>query len=270
MIKNKFCVVGIDNDIEDYLYDNQSKYIGLITNYKNKNYSIGKKIGNESHKDWLKIKTSFDNYVGYIKSKSFSNTLNCNYKVYKLKSKIYKKVNNKLKPTKKFLYFASKIKVYKFKKLFAEYERNKWIKKLDIKKINHYEKNFSKIIKLFLNTRYLWGGKSAFGIDCSALIQMYYYYNDSFFHEISILKVYLTQYLSERLQLDYRHNYWIFEGVLTYMTIKYIEYFYPDYKILGKVPEIPFIKTILKGYNLSKMKFAFLLEEYKAIKCFCF
>ena len=56
MIKNKFCVVGIDNDIEDYLYDNQSKYIGLITNYKNKNYSIGKKIGNESHKDWLKIK----------------------------------------------------------------------------------------------------------------------------------------------------------------------------------------------------------------------
>ena len=89
-------------------------------------------------------------------------------------------------------------------------------------------------------------------------------YNDSFFHEISILKVYLTQYLSERLQLDYRHNYWIFEGVLTYMTIKYIEYFYPDYKILGKVPEIPFIKTILKGYNLSKMKFNDgFLESYE-------
>ena len=56
MIKNKFCIVGIDNDIEDYLYDNQSKYIGLITNYKNKNYKIGKKIGSENKKEWLKIK----------------------------------------------------------------------------------------------------------------------------------------------------------------------------------------------------------------------
>ena len=56
MIKNKFCIVGIDNDIEDYLYDNKSKYIGLITNHKNKNYSVGKKIGNENYADWVKIK----------------------------------------------------------------------------------------------------------------------------------------------------------------------------------------------------------------------
>ncbi len=89
-------------------------------------------------------------------------------------------------------------------------------------------------------------------------------YNDSFFHEISILKVYLTQYLNERLQIDFRYNYWIFEGILTYMTIKYIDHFYPDYKILGEVPEIPFLKTILKGYNLSKMKFNDgFLESYE-------
>ena len=45
-------------------------------------------------KNWLKIKTSFDNYVGYIKNKKFSDKLCCNYKVAKLKSQIYKKVNN--------------------------------------------------------------------------------------------------------------------------------------------------------------------------------
>ena len=132
-------------------------------------------------KDWLKIKTSFDNYIGYIKNKKFFNNLKSNYKVAKLKSKIYKKVNNQFKPTKKFLYFASRIKVYNFNKYFSEYEKNKWIKKSDIKKIDHYEKKFSKNIKLFLNTRYLWGGKSAVGIDCSALIQIYYYYNNCFF-----------------------------------------------------------------------------------------
>ena len=54
-------------------------------------------------------------------------------------------------------------------------------KKKDIKKINHIEKDFVKIFKLFLETKYLWGGKSCDGIDCSALVQMYYYYNNLFF-----------------------------------------------------------------------------------------
>ncbi len=135
----------------------------------------------KKNEKWIKIKTDFDNYVGYIKNKKFSNKLLCNYKVFKLKSKIYKKIKKKHKPTKKFLFFASRIKVCEFDKHFVKYEKNKWIKKTDIKKINHYEKKFSKIVKLFLNTRYLWGGKSAYGIDCSALIQIYYQYNNFFF-----------------------------------------------------------------------------------------
>ena len=54
-------------------------------------------------------------------------------------------------------------------------------KKKDTRSINHFEKNFSKIFKLFLNTKYLWGGKTSQGIDCSALIQIYFYYNRIFF-----------------------------------------------------------------------------------------
>ena len=54
-------------------------------------------------------------------------------------------------------------------------------KKNDIKKINHKEKNFIKIFKLFLNTKYIWGGKTYKGIDCSALVQIFYYYNNSFY-----------------------------------------------------------------------------------------
>ena len=57
-------------------------------------------------------------------------------------------------------------------------------KKKDTRSINHFEKNFLKIFKLFLNTKYLWGGKTSQGIDCSALIQIYFYYNRIFFHEI--------------------------------------------------------------------------------------
>ena len=43
------------------------------------------------------------------------------------------------------------------------------------------QRNYLKIIKLFLNTKYLWGGKTSEGIDCSALIQIYFYYNRIFF-----------------------------------------------------------------------------------------
>ena len=41
--------------------------------------------------------------------------------------------------------------------------------------------NFVKILKSFTNCKYTWGGKSYKGIDCSALVQLYYLYNNKFF-----------------------------------------------------------------------------------------
>ena len=64
---------------------------------------------------WLKIKTDFDNYVGFIKKNKFKENLNPTNKICKLKSKIFKKVNNKFLPTKKFLYFGSGILIKKKK-----------------------------------------------------------------------------------------------------------------------------------------------------------
>ena len=128
------------------------------------------------NKKWLKIKTLFDNYVGYIDNKKYTNTLKPTHKVYNLKANIFKKPNNK---TKNFLPFGSKIAMIDENKKFIKFEKNKWLKKMDIKKINHKEKSFIKILKLFLKTKYIWGGKTYKGIDCSALLQLFYYYNDS-------------------------------------------------------------------------------------------
>ena len=132
-------------------------------------------------KGWLKIKTVYDNYVGFIKQGKYNQNFKPKYKINKLKSRIFRKIDNKFLPTKSFLFFGTGISINKFNNKYFEFEKNKWIKKKDVKKIYHYEKNFIKIFKLFLKSKYLWGGKTALGIDCSALIQMYFYYNRIFF-----------------------------------------------------------------------------------------
>jgi gamma-D-glutamyl-L-lysine dipeptidyl-peptidase len=132
-------------------------------------------------KNWIKIKTSFDNYIGYIKNAKYYTNFKPTKKICKLKSRIFKKINSKFLPTKNFLYFATGIVLKNQNKKYIEFEKNKWIKKNDTKKIEHYENNFIKIFKLFLNSKYVWGGKTSNGIDCSALIQIYFYYNRVFF-----------------------------------------------------------------------------------------
>jgi|TARA_B100001093_G_scaffold495045_1_gene539081 hypothetical protein len=132
-------------------------------------------------KNWIKIKTGFDNYIGFIKKNNFNQKFEPTIKICKLKSRIFKKINNKFLPTKNFLYFASGISIRKKRNKYIEFEKNKWIKINDTKKINHYEINFVKILKLFLGCKYLWGGRTSKGIDCSALIQIYFYYNRNFF-----------------------------------------------------------------------------------------
>ena len=130
------------------------------------------------NKDWIKIKSSFDNYIGYIKNEKYVNRHDPSHKVYSLKAIIFNKQNKK---TKRFLPFGSKVSTINKNKKFLEFEKNKWLKISDLKKIDHIEKNYVKIFKLFLKTKYVWGGKTHMGIDCSALLQLYYYYNNSFF-----------------------------------------------------------------------------------------
>ena len=160
------------------IYEKPSRYSKLSSQML-----FGEKFKIVSKKNhWYKIRSNFDNYIGFVKKRKFIKKSKLSHKVYKLKTKIFIKKNDKFIKTNNFLLFASKIPILNKKRDYIEYDNNKWINKKDVKKISHYEKNFSKILKLFLNTKYLWGGKSSVGIDCSALIQIYFYYNGSFFH----------------------------------------------------------------------------------------
>ena len=54
------------------------------------------------------------------------------------------------------------------------FEKNKWIKLNELQILNKKNYNFIKVLKLFLGVKYKWGGKTFDGIDCSALLQIFY------------------------------------------------------------------------------------------------
>ena len=98
------------------------------------------------NKNWIKIKTLFDNYKGFIKNSKYIEKFSPNYKVSSLKAKIYKKPGIGSSKQLSFIWIkiiSNRCKIKKYIKI----QKNKWIKKKNIKKINQKEKNFVKIFK---------------------------------------------------------------------------------------------------------------------------
>ena len=124
---------------------------------------------------WLKIKTSYDNYIGYIRNRKFIRKIKVTHKISSLNANLYSKPKENSK-TNLILSFCSLISVSKKIKNFYKFEKF-WIKKRDVKPINYKQKIF-KNINMFENTPYKWGGKSYKGIDCSALVQLFFRFNN--------------------------------------------------------------------------------------------
>ncbi len=210
-------------------------------------------------KKWVKIKTDYDNYIGYIKKSKFLEKFQPEYKICKLRSKIFRKKDSRLILTKNFLYFGSGISIKNQEKNYIEFEKNKWIKKRDIKKITHYEKDFIKIFKLFLNTKYLWGGKTANGIDCSALIQIYFYYNRVFFPRDTKDQI---KYTRKNLSKKFNKGYIIFwKGHVGICVDKsrFIHAYGPKKKVIMMNTKAT-IKIIKKTANLKIKKISNIVK----------
>ena len=126
---------------------------------------------------WLKVKIKEDGYKGYIKNKNFTDFLKQTHKINILKAKVYKFSNKQKKINE--ITFGSKIRVINSKSKFLKFSKG-WINKKDVKHISYREKNPFKKIAIFKNVKYVWGGKSFRGIDCSALVQVFLNFNNSF------------------------------------------------------------------------------------------
>ena len=115
------------------------------------NFTVLKRQGN-----WRQIRIKKDRYVGFIKSKRYSNPVRANFKVSVLKANIFSKPNLKNK-LKVILPFDSRLRIKKRSGKFGNFGRY-WIKYSDLKKINHKNRDVFKYNLNYLNFLYriLW------------------------------------------------------------------------------------------------------------------
>ena len=99
-------------------------------------------------KNFLKVRSIYDKYVGFIKVGKFYKKMNQTHKVSVLKSKIYSKPLSRF-GTKKFLPFSSEIEFLEKKNNFVKFEKNKWVNFNELEIIKKRNIDFTKILKLF-------------------------------------------------------------------------------------------------------------------------
>jgi len=198
---------------------------------------------------WIKIKNDIDNYKGYIKTKKFFPNQKNTHKVFVLSSKLYSKPNNRNKISKRLSY-GSKINVNKKKGDFYKFDKF-WIKKKDLRKINHINKNVFTGINKFLNIKYKWGGKHYTGIDCSGLIQLFLNYNNKFCPRDTKDQI---KYFKKKIRLkNIKRNdliFWKGHVAIAISKTKLIHAYGP----LKKVVIMPINKTINRIYNTANLK----------------
>lgn len=76
-------------------------------------------------------------------------------------------------------------------------------------------------------------------------------YEEQFQFEMKFLKTALINILEETLYLDPRKEQWLSDAITNYLMIAYVEKYYPDQKLLGKLSKIWGIRS----FNLAKMDF---------------
>lgn len=133
----------------------------------------------ESSADWIKIQLRYDGYQGWVQQ---SHCVRIDEDIYnKNEKRLFSEWINEVDYNGHIMYVPMGSSVSAFKNGTAFWRKNSvhfkgqtW----DPEEIKPNPKIIKQIAFKFLNTSYLWGGKSVFGIDCSGYAQMVFKFLD--------------------------------------------------------------------------------------------
>jgi hypothetical protein len=125
----------------------------------------------EEHEGWAWAQLQRDSYVGYLPSHMLgATTREPTHRVRALRTFVYPAPNMKVPPLEA-LPLGAEITV----EAEGDYVRvadHGFVYAPHLQLISQYEADFVAVAERFLRTPYLWGGKTALGLDCSGLVQI--------------------------------------------------------------------------------------------------
>ena len=86
-------------------------------------------------------------------------------------------------------------------------------------------------------------------------------YSDAFEYDIKLFKILSKKYIDQIFIFNDREDYWLADGLQTYLMIKYVERYYPEIKAIGNVSKLWGVRS----FNLAKINFN---EKYQFVHQF--
>lgn len=125
-----------------------------------------------SRADWAEVENLTDGYKGFMPAAALDDACPApTHHVAALRTLVYPEPNLKVPPIGA-LSFLSRIRPSDERNGFAELASDVWVFADHLAPIGSVEPDHVKTALRFLEVPYLWGGRTAQGLDCSALVQL--------------------------------------------------------------------------------------------------
>ena len=125
-----------------------------------------------SRADWAEIENVTDGYHGFAPTAALGEPGPApTHQVATLRSLVYPEPNLKTAPIAT-LSFLARVRPGADRNGFAELADGAWVHADHLALLGAIEADYTKTALRFLETPYLWGGRTSLGLDCSALVQL--------------------------------------------------------------------------------------------------